>query len=389
MRKAGAALVLLLVLSCRRTVDDAEALINAGKLPEAEQMLLKAANQHPKDLDVRIALGRVYLLEARVQDADTVLLPLTSDKKYTTRIANEYREAAVRLAKQRSAYFEMAQAAGTAARLDPLLHDSVGQLLIDHFDPALGLDPIAKAAAGIDAACKKKTIDTLVAMVKKTPTASADPDTLERICHAAEEESSLECARAIRDVAQKIGTSDRQRTAKLVEAAGRINSDVTSELETVVLRSSIGDTSAVAAPSPANDILSRYTGSPLDVTKRMMREIASALDLYASQKGHFPANVTNIDQLANLLAGYLSNPVPARDAWGGEFVYVSPVGMSRARLISGGADNHVEAESRVVGGPKRGQLDEYGADIVWEDGQFIQEPLERALHKYDATPAKH
>jgi hypothetical protein len=381
MRKAGAvwgAAAMLLAAACQRPLDNAEALINAGKLPEAERVLVKASSDHPRDVELRLALGRVYLLETRVTDADNVLLTIANDPKYRPRIASEYREAALRAASQRGAYYELSQVAPTAARLDPLLHDSICQLLIDHFDPALGLDPVAKAAAGIDPACRKKTGAALIAMVKKTPAASADPATLERICEAADEEASLDCARAMRDIAQKIGSSDRLRAARVLEGASHINKDVANDLTTAVLRSSIGDRAAASSE----------VGAQLELTKRMVRELGSALNLYSSQHGGNPTNVKSIGQLAAMLAGYLSNEVPEQDAWGGEFEYVATA--ERARIISGGADKHIDPESRKIGGAKRGAIDEYGADIIWEDRGLIQEPLERALHKYDAAPAtKH
>ena len=116
-----AAAVAIVLLGCHREVKQAEIFIGNGALPDAERLLLDKLQKRPQDDELRFELGRVYLLEHRVDDADAILLPLADVPKFAQRVAHEYRAAALEIA---TASPEIrASALGrvgmTAAKLDP------------------------------------------------------------------------------------------------------------------------------------------------------------------------------------------------------------------------------------------------------------------------------
>jgi hypothetical protein len=72
---------------------------------------------------------------------------------------------------------------------------------------------------------------------------------------------------------------------------------------------------------------------------------------------------------------YIRN-VPKVDGWGTPFVYVG--NAKHYRIISAGADRRTEWSSRQISesGVEPRPTDDPDADIVFQDGSFIQYPAE-------------
>ncbi|MFL6248651.1 MAG: type II secretion system protein GspG [Thermoanaerobaculia bacterium] len=104
-----------------------------------------------------------------------------------------------------------------------------------------------------------------------------------------------------------------------------------------------------------------------------IRTLATALEAYATDNNHYP-DVT-LDALAQLLSPTYIMHVPMTDRWGTPFLYVGD-GEDRYRFVSAGADGVFEESSRALGPlqPEKSATDDPNADIVFEDGGFIQYP---------------
>jgi len=106
-------------------------------------------------------------------------------------------------------------------------------------------------------------------------------------------------------------------------------------LEIMVVLVIIGVLAAMVAPR----FIERADEAKVDSTKAQMQSIAQAMKLYRLQHGSYPSSSEGINALVN--AGksgkrYLDN-LP-KDAWGNEFIYLSPGVHGDFDILSYGAD---------------------------------------------------
>jgi len=106
-------------------------------------------------------------------------------------------------------------------------------------------------------------------------------------------------------------------------------------LEIMVVLVIIGVLAAMVAPR----FIERADEAKVDSTKAQMQTIAQAMKLYRLQNGSYPSSSEGISALVN--AGkdgkrYLDN-MP-KDAWGKDFIYLSPGVHGDFDILSYGAD---------------------------------------------------
>ncbi|HEX9161919.1 MAG TPA: hypothetical protein VF980_09470 [Thermoanaerobaculia bacterium] len=385
-RTAVMLLLVVCVAACQSRLKEADALIRKGSLLEAEHVLAGELKSRPGDPDVRLMLGRVYLLEQRKDDAIALLGSMSSMRGLTPRVAREYRDAAIALSRRSDTPPTVADYASTAARFDPTLAPSMCQMLLQQMRRTrIGWRQVAPAAAKIDQGCRAKTLRVMRSWIDE-PIDISELQDLVLTAGQIDSEASLEFARAIRDRAKGFASTDRERARQLLDVAMRANAELGSELETVVLRSSINEPAGVPVTHElGQDFLNRYSGKPLEVTKRLMSEIAEGLTAYLTRYNRYP-QVRSMYELMQQLRGLNHTNVPMVDAWGTQFTYISSR-QGSGRLISGGADRHVEQDSLNFAVRPRGVVPEHGADIIWEDGRFVQEPAAQAIESFEGVNA--
>lgn len=108
------------------------------------------------------------------------------------------------------------------------------------------------------------------------------------------------------------------------------------------------------------------------VTMADMRALASSIEAMATDTNAYPD--VSFDELEKLLSPTYIKTVPRVDAWGTPFAYVA--NGSRYRFVSAGADRKFEESSQRLG-PQRVEgvaQEDPNADIIFEDGSFIQYP---------------
>jgi len=106
-------------------------------------------------------------------------------------------------------------------------------------------------------------------------------------------------------------------------------------LEIMVVLIIIGVMAAIVAPR----FIERADEAKVDSTKIQMKNIQQALKLYRLQTGHYPSSNDGLKALTAEGKGgkaYLDE-LP-KDAWGGDFVYLSPGVHGDVDILSYGAD---------------------------------------------------
>ncbi|MDQ6953249.1 MAG: type II secretion system major pseudopilin GspG [Mariprofundaceae bacterium] len=106
-------------------------------------------------------------------------------------------------------------------------------------------------------------------------------------------------------------------------------------LEIMVVLIIIGVMAAIVAPR----FIERADEAKVDSTKIQMKNIQQALKLYRLQKGHYPSSSDGLKALTSSGKGgkkYLDD-LP-KDAWGNDFVYLSPGVHGDVDILSYGAD---------------------------------------------------
>jgi general secretion pathway protein G len=106
-------------------------------------------------------------------------------------------------------------------------------------------------------------------------------------------------------------------------------------LEIMVVLIIIGTLVAIVAPR----LVERADEAKVEATKAQMSNLAQALKLYRLQNHHYPSTSEGLIALVQPSAGgkrYMDR-VP-RDAWGNEFIYLSPGVHGDFDLMSYGAD---------------------------------------------------
>jgi len=108
-----------------------------------------------------------------------------------------------------------------------------------------------------------------------------------------------------------------------------------SLLEIMVVLIIIGVMAAIVAPR----FIERADDAKVEATKVQMKNIEQALKLYRLQHGKYPSSADELKALTDAGKGgkrYLDS-MP-KDAWGGEFVYLSPGVHGDVDILSYGAD---------------------------------------------------
>lgn len=118
---------------------------------------------------------------------------------------------------------------------------------------------------------------------------------------------------------------------------------------------------------------------PWRKTMMDLRSLATAVEARATDTNEYP-NVA-FEELEALIAPTYIREVPQVDAWGTPFLYVSD-GQSY-RFVSAGADRRFEWGARqldaALGEPVFS--DDLDADIIFQDGNFVQSPKEAEEHR--------
>jgi hypothetical protein len=114
--------------------------------------------------------------------------------------------------------------------------------------------------------------------------------------------------------------------------------------------------------------------TPWRATMADMRTIATALEARATDTNNYPD--ASFEDLPGLLSPTYIREVPKVDGWGNSFAYVG--NGEHYRIISAGADRRFEWSSRQIAtaGLEQRQTDNPDADIVYQDGTFMQYPAE-------------
>jgi len=106
-----------------------------------------------------------------------------------------------------------------------------------------------------------------------------------------------------------------------------------------------------------------------------MRMIAVALEARSTDTEDYP-KVSTIDDLEGLLSPMYIKTVPKVDSWGTPFFYVSD--GTHYRLVSAGADKRHDWNARQLDlNAEPREMESLDADIIFQDGQFLQLPKEQ------------
>lgn len=106
-----------------------------------------------------------------------------------------------------------------------------------------------------------------------------------------------------------------------------------------------------------------------------MRTLATALEARATDEESYPD--VDLAGLEKLLEPIYVKDMPEKDAWGTPFIYIG--NESHYRIVSAGADKRFEWNARQFSTPGETRpTDNPDADIVFEDGVFMQYPRKYA-----------
>ena len=367
-------------------VQEAQVAFDHGNVSRAQNILTDEVRKHPENKEARLLLARVRMRLLKPDDVTLVLAPLVGDAEYAPRIAKAYADEVAHASRPPWSQ-QLTRYAVEATRFDPTRKQQMCQALLAFtrrydFDRAR----VAQVAASIDEPCKSAALRALRSWIENDNLSNFyqrkfEIEATAKTAVQIDPTAANDIAHALRDLAQRAAATDHNHALQLLDIAYRIDPAVHGELETAVLRSHLTD----ATISAARQLQLQYTGSEIEVTKRIMGMIGSVISQYAGEHNRAPL-ATNFDELESALKSYLRAPLPRVDGWGSAFEYISSRDSRSGRLISGGADRHIDDASRRLNGSANGVVVEYGADLIWEDGHFIQQPDEGVLHQYDASP---
>jgi ribosomal protein L40E/type II secretory pathway pseudopilin PulG len=124
-----------------------------------------------------------------------------------------------------------------------------------------------------------------------------------------------------------------------------------------------GMVSAIAIPNLLNAInRGRQKRSVVD-----MRTIATALEKFHAQRGYYPPSLSSIDEVERAVMPSSVDGLPAVDGWRTPFKVWSDANGTHYGITSFGRD-------RTEGPSPGGETTDMDADIVLEDGRFVQWP---------------
>ncbi len=113
---------------------------------------------------------------------------------------------------------------------------------------------------------------------------------------------------------------------------------------------------------------------PWKQTMSDMRSLATAVEARATDENSYPN--TGFEQLESLILPTYIRTVPKVDSWGTPYLYISD--GEHYRFVSAGADRRFEWSSRHIDLTitESKLTDSLDADIIFQDGTFIQSPQE-------------
>jgi hypothetical protein len=116
---------------------------------------------------------------------------------------------------------------------------------------------------------------------------------------------------------------------------------------------------------------------PYSRTMADLRSMATAAEAYATDENHYP-KASSMRDLGGILSPTYIRRMPEKDGWGNEYEYFVSSDLARYRFVSGGSDSNIDGGSRLIEPlPAEAQMrvmDKPGADIIYQDGQFVQIP---------------
>ena len=114
-----------------------------------------------------------------------------------------------------------------------------------------------------------------------------------------------------------------------------------------------------------------------------MRALATAIEAYQTdQQDETYPQAADLAGLKTQLKGIsISQKFPEKDMWGHAYEYVVSTDRRHYRIVSAGADGIFEWDSRKIdiisgGNSSMRYRDHLEDDIIWQDGAFIQLPVQ-------------
>jgi hypothetical protein len=108
-------------------------------------------------------------------------------------------------------------------------------------------------------------------------------------------------------------------------------------------------------------------------TMAILRMVATATEAYATDTNKYP-NVSSYEDLAPILTPTYIKTLPEKDAWGTPLRYAVSADGQHYRFVSAGADQQFEWNSQQVSASEAHASDSLDADIIFQDGVFVQYP---------------
>lgn len=370
-------IILVVTVLCSACgVRRARARMEKGDFDGARGLLETQIRQSPKDVDARMLLAEVELRDNRYGFAEAALEPVMGKPDMPMKVSQFYREMVHKLEATATAS-TVAAAASEAVRLNPLAGTDMCSVLIPRLRRERGKNwrPIALAGAAIDTTCKQSTMAVLRSWLQDVDVKNATTEDLLIITGDLKEmdpDNVKETARLLRSAAMKIAAEDRFRAEEIAKHLHEIDPSIMNEIETKSLMKASGPIEVKAdvssAPSEESAPLSR-----IEATKRTLTDLGEAVIRYRGSHNNQYPRAETIEALWTQVRAYATRVVDTYDGWAMPIRYVSD--GRNARLVSSGFDAEFEASSLDLAVPvAKSQVP--GADVVWENGRIVREPME-------------
>ncbi|HEX9984023.1 MAG TPA: hypothetical protein VGF69_12215 [Thermoanaerobaculia bacterium] len=375
MRKLLAVTVLLLA-ACNGASSRGEKLLSRGKFTQAEKLLLAHLADDPDDERARLLLGRVLLRQRETERAGYEFEQL--DGSWHKRIAKVYREE-LDLARLTADDQIVAQYARGIVR-----YDRKGKLALCRELLEIARDrrisrrehaQVMVVAGTLGSSCRAETLTTLRTWIAETPPAAGEhaAESLAKAGIRIDPEAANDFALALRDLALKYERDgSRSRASSLLLSAVDLDPSIADELETVVLRSRLAgrdadDTRPRVEVSVVTPDALFEGGDALEISRRVIRAIATAVEAYAVDTNRYPP-ASSPYELERYLVPTYTQSIPWSDGWGTPMAYATDRAGQNYRIISGGPDRLIHDSSTRVG------AEGSSTDLIWENGQFVNVP---------------
>jgi tetratricopeptide (TPR) repeat protein len=374
MRKLLAVTVLLLA-ACNGASSRGEKLLAGGKFTQAEKLLLTHLADDPDDERARLLLGRVLLRQRETERAGYEFEKL--DHTWHKRVAKVYREE-LDLARLSADDQVVAQYARGIVRYNGkatlALCNELLEVARDRRSGDRQYAQVMVVAGTIDSSCRSETLKTLRTWIGETPaTDSGEAESLAKAAVRIDPEATNDVALALRDLALKYERDgSRSRASSLLEAAVELDPSISDELETVVLRSRLaGRATDDSRPRVEMSGVTPDTlyegGDAMEISKRVIRVIATAVEAYATDVNRYPP-ASSPHELERYLVPTYAPSIPWSDGWGTPMAYATDRAGQSYRIVSGGPDRRIHDSSTRVG------AEGSSTDLIWENGAFVNVP---------------